>query len=325
MKKYLLFLSSDLSKGSPMDMIFVDDENLRRIIRLEVYKKKAGIRIYCRRMTGTWNGENFCDSRDSIEIEEDVIKKRMTTCSIPHHDVNDLVLLPDSIEVEKREEIFSNIIFKILSHGLLNSEVAAGKATFTRYIIRLKEIAGQLRIWDDTYYEFTSWQLENALESNYLESIGTKLFWIRDMQERAVEKSYSNMDAIWTRANTIIARCQRTLPDNAARDRLFLQDRDIERLQSDEKIINNNQGFDFLRNLYRYPLAFPCTGIAYTIYDSHGRDVDIIDNFYFCDEIFTNGIGVYCLPAIETGHGNSKEKFIRPAAGRALSYAFCFR
>ena len=323
MKKYLLFLSSYSGMGSNTDMVFVDDENLRRIIRLEVHKMKAG-KAYCMRMTGTWNDEVFCDSRDSIEIEEDVIKKRMTTCST-YHGVNDLVLLPDSIEVEKREEIFSNTIFKVLCQDCVNSEVAVGKSIFTRYIIKLNEIARQIRVQDYTYYEFTSWQLENVLESYYLESIDTKLLWARDMQERAEEKSYNNKDAICTRANTIIARCQRTLPDSAARDRLFLQDRDIEGLESDEEIINNNQGFDFLRNLYRYPLAFPRTGIGYTIYDSHGKDVDIIDNFYFCDEIFTNGIGVYCLPAILTGHGNSKEKFIRPAAGRALGYAFCLQ
>ena len=50
-----------------------------------------------------------------------------------------------------------------------------------------------------------------------------------------------------------------------------------------------------------------------------------MDNFYFCDEIFSNCIDVEYIPAIETGHGNSKEKFIRPAMGLALDYGFCFR
>ncbi len=321
MKKYLLFLPSDLGMGSNTDMFFVDDESLRRIIRLEVYKKESEYKTYSSRMTGTWNGEVFCDSKDRIEIEEDIIHKRITTCST-YHGVNDLVALPDSIEMEQREEIFSNTIFKILCQGYLDMETAAGKSTFTRYIIRLKEVAEQLHIPDATYYEFTSWQLENALTSNYLENIGNKLLWARNMQERAVEKSYNNKDEICKKTNTIIAKCQRSLPEYAARDRLFLQDRDSEGLQSDEEIINAYSGFDFLSNLYRCPFTCHHTGVAYTIDSSQEMDVDVMDNFYFCDEIFTNGINVYCLPAIETGHGNSKEKFIRPAVAKALNYAF---
>ena len=95
-KYYILHYPSLFGMGSNTDTMLISDEDVRYIIRNEVRRKNEGDRRLCDRFTGTWNGEKFCDSNDMSEIEEDVIRKRMSACST-YAGVNDLIELPDEL------------------------------------------------------------------------------------------------------------------------------------------------------------------------------------------------------------------------------------
>ena len=94
-KYFIMHYPSSWGMGTNADMRLVSDKDIRRLIRIELDKSKSR---QDDRFTGTWNDEVFCDSKDTEEIVEDVLHKRLTTCST-YAGVNDLVPVPEDIPV----------------------------------------------------------------------------------------------------------------------------------------------------------------------------------------------------------------------------------
>lgn len=176
-KYYILHYPSSWGMGTNADTRLVSDSDIRRLIRIEVERKRRHEQkiteeddddiwlSYSRiddRFTGTWNGEKFCDSSDIEEVVEDVIQKRLSTKST-YAPVNDLVLVPDGVPVIKTEKSFRDTIFRVCNQFGCVTDVIAGEGVFRRYILDLRNIDTLGDLEGGMCYDFLGYDMKNVL------------------------------------------------------------------------------------------------------------------------------------------------------------------
>ncbi len=168
---YIARTWSDFGMGSDSDENLVTEENLRRIIKSEVEKYRSGSRFCSRMYTGTVGDEVFCDSEDINEVIEDVIGKRLSSCST-YSRSKDLIKLPSDLPIHKKQEHYDNTIFRVFNEWGFKRDVIAGEADFTRYFLDLRDYAGdrnddELGLDGGKWHEFTSYKLKNVLTCEF--------------------------------------------------------------------------------------------------------------------------------------------------------------
>ena len=183
-KYYILYYPSSWGMGSNVDTRLVSDTDIRRLIRIELERKRRHDQkiteenddiwlSYSRiddRFTGTWNGEKFCDSSDIEEIVEDVIQKRLSTKST-YAPSNDLVLVPDDAPVIKTEKIFQNTIFRVCNQYGCITDVIVGESIFRRYILDLRNVDKLGDLEGGMCYDFLGYAMKNVLTTGLWENI----------------------------------------------------------------------------------------------------------------------------------------------------------
>ena len=166
-KKYILHYPSLFGMGSNTDIMLISDEDVRYIIRNEVKKRNDGHSWFCERLTGTWNGEKFCDSRDISEVEEDIIHKRLNSCTT-YAGVSDLIELPADMPLTKIEQKEEKRIFHIWNQYMnCFNDVIANETVFARYFLDLTESEGFSGLHKGEIHEFVSFDLKRVLRNTY--------------------------------------------------------------------------------------------------------------------------------------------------------------
>ena len=192
-KLYILHYPSMFGMGSNSDTLLVSDEDLRYIIREEVGRKKDD-HFFSERLTGTWNGEVFCDSGDISEIEEDVIRKRMNSCST-YDGVNDLIELPAGIQLTTAEQKEENSIFHIWNEYMsCFNDIIAGETVFTRYFLDLTGYGDLSGLHGDKIHEFVSFDMKRVLRNSYFMNT---IDMILDMEENRAHRFESKLNGTY--------------------------------------------------------------------------------------------------------------------------------
>lgn len=187
MERYYIFrYYSNWGMGSDSEMALLSEDNLRRIIELELIKKESGSDRYDDRMTGTWSDEVFCDSKDKDEVIADVIKKRLNTCST-YAGVNDLIVLPTDMVIETRKETLEKVIFRLFNQFGFRRDVIAGCADFKHHIVDFNDEYGRYGI-NKRYVDFVSYSMKNAAENHYFYTVEDFLTVNRDKALRMRKK-----------------------------------------------------------------------------------------------------------------------------------------
>ena len=169
---YIFTYPSSWGMGSDSDHMLVSHSSLRRMILTELAKKNRGDR-FCDRLTGMWNQEAFCDSKDPEEVVADVIEKRLSDSST-YSDVNDLILVPEWVPAMVRKKNMKNKIFPVWNQWGFRRDIIAGSASFTRYFLDLTGmqelgiLGTGLAMNQDSWYEFTCYHIERVLELHYV-------------------------------------------------------------------------------------------------------------------------------------------------------------
>ena len=183
-KYYILYYPSGWGMGSNVDTRLVSDTDIRRLIRIELERKRRHEQkiteenddiwlSYSRvddRFTGTWNGEKFCDSDDMEEVVEDVIQKRLNTSST-YAQANDLILVPDDVPVIKTEKSFQNTIFRVCNQFSCITDVIVGEGIFRRYILDLRNADKLGDLEGGMCYDFLGYAMKNVLTTGLWENI----------------------------------------------------------------------------------------------------------------------------------------------------------
>lgn len=166
-KYYILHYPSLFGMGSNTDNMLISDKDVRYIIRNEVRRKNEGDRRFCDRFTGTWNGETFCDSNDMAEVEEDVIRKRMNSCST-YAGVNDLIELPADMPLTIIEQKEENRIFHIWNQRMdCFNDIIAGETVFFRHFLELPKGEDFAGLHEGEIHEFVSFDMKRVLRNSY--------------------------------------------------------------------------------------------------------------------------------------------------------------
>lgn len=166
-KYYILHYPSLFGMGSNTDTMLISDEDVRYIIRNEVRRKNKGDCWFCDRFTGTWNGEKFCDSNNMSEIEEDVIRKRMSACST-YAGVNDLIELPGELPLTSVAQKEENRIFHIWNQRMdCFNDIIAGETLFFRHFLELPKGEDFAGLHEGEIHEFVSFEMKRVLRNSY--------------------------------------------------------------------------------------------------------------------------------------------------------------
>ena len=183
-KYYILYYPSSWGMGTNVDTRLVSDTDIRRLIRIELERKRRhDLKIteenddiwlsYSRiddRFTGTWNGEKFCDSDDIEEVVEDVLKKRLSTKST-YAPSKDLILVPEDVPVIKTEKSFQNTIFRVCNQFDFVTDVIVGEGIFRRYILDLRNVDKLSDLEGGMCYDFLGYAMKNVLTTGLWENI----------------------------------------------------------------------------------------------------------------------------------------------------------
>lgn len=171
MKKFYRFeYWSIWGMGSNSDTALLTEKNLRKIIELELEKKNTGDWLgFDDRMTGTCMGEVFCDSADMEEVIQDVIHKRLTTCTT-YAGVNDLIELPSHILIDEKEEKMKNTIFRLFNQYGFKRDIIVGETTFRRYLVDFGDEFERYQ-FRGRYNEFVSYDMRNVMENHYMYTV----------------------------------------------------------------------------------------------------------------------------------------------------------
>ena len=170
-KFYLLQYPSHWGMGSDSETRLVKDSDLRRLISIalekkrEADKRKAAGDIWYRydgRFTGTWENEVFCDSSDIEEVMEDIIQKRLNTCST-YAGVNDLTVVPEGVPIFKEDIEMKNTIFRVCNQFGCIYDVIVGEVVFKRYIVDLREYGDLGYLKGDSCYDFVGYNMKRVL------------------------------------------------------------------------------------------------------------------------------------------------------------------
>ena len=337
-KKYILHYPSRFGMGSNTDIMLISDEDVRYIIRTEVERKLNGKSRFCERFTGTWNGEKFCDSNDMSEVEEDVIRKRLSTCST-YAGVNDLIELPADIPLTITEQKEENCIFHVWNQYMTCfNDIIAGETVFTQYFLDLTNYEDFAGLHKGKICEFVSYDMKHVLRNPYfLNHIDTVL----DIEKRRYLRFESKIngtykvdegkyldDLIDMDGEELYKQYKKEYEDVAAKfaESIICPDIYLERmymdspaswyyddLRSDIKELMSKCNFRELA--YKYPQYIHSLGAVF----SEKKD----DNVYFrYDELFKTGCDIRYLPAIETGTYESRNEITLVKAFYALRNVF---
>ncbi len=167
-KYYILHYPSSWGMGSNVDVSLVTGTNLRRVIANELTRQEKGER-YDSRFTGTWNSELQLQSDNIEEIIDDVIEKRLNTCST-YAGVHDLIEIPDDIPVTVVAEEMDNAIFRLCNQWCYVRDIIVGKTYLTRYRIDLTAYTGELGLENGSCYEFVEYHLKKVAENHFSHS-----------------------------------------------------------------------------------------------------------------------------------------------------------
>lgn len=167
-KYYILHYPSSWGMGSNVDVSLVTETNLRKIIAHELTKRKRG-ELYDSRFTGTWNNELQLQSNNIEEVIDDVIEKRLNTCST-YARFHDLIEIPDDIPVTVVTEEMDNTIFRLCNQWLYERDIIVGKAYLTRYRIDLTAYTGELGLENGRCHEFIEYDLKKVAENHFFHS-----------------------------------------------------------------------------------------------------------------------------------------------------------
>ena len=327
-KYYIMHYPSFYGMGSNTDFSLVKESNLRRIIELEINKKNLG-ESYSERFTGTWNDEKFCADSNIDNVIDDVITKRLTTCST-YADVNDLVELPDSVAVIVSEESYENIIFRLCNFFGCVTDIIVGKAIFWRYKVDLTDFTGNLGIKNGIWYEFVEYDFKNAAETDF-EKASHLVEVLKDRIKRLTEKrdgkkditedgqyiydyipEYYSYDVYSEEIRKSQALTERfsNLPNLPDEYENHLCKKDYDNYISetplffdDEQISENEKHHDYTKLVYTYPM----------LSDGHDFACDFerngiwLNDYLSYEELFKKGSNVHYLMADFSNSAERKE------------------
>lgn len=337
-KYYILHYPSLFGMGSNTDTMLITDEDVRYIIRNEVRRKNEGDRRFCDRFTGTWNGETFCDSSDMAEVEEDVIRKRMNSCST-YAGVNDLIELPADMPLTIIEQKEENRIFHIWNQRMdCFNDIIAGETVFFRHFLELPKGEDFAGLHEGEIHEFVSFDMKRVLRNpyfmNHIETVldmekkrylrfeskingtykvgdGKYLDDLIDMDDAELYKQYKKEyeDAAAKFAEPI------TCPDTYL-ERVYMDSptsRYYDDLQHDIKELMSKS--DFRELAYEYPHHTLEPGTVCSEFPEEPC-------YFRYDELFKAGCDIRYLPAIDTGCYASKNEITVVKAFYALINVF---
>ena len=164
MEPYYVFrYPSALGMGSDYDTRLVSDSDFRRVVRFELAKDTNRLD---KRLTGRWNDEVFCDSKDMEEVVQDVIQKCMNRCST-YAGKKDLIRLPDSLSHRTEEVRMEDVVFHMWNQWGFYGDLVVGEIIFYRHFIDLTGIDNVAGLDGGEIHEFCMYHAKNVLENTY--------------------------------------------------------------------------------------------------------------------------------------------------------------
>jgi len=148
---------------------------------------------YDDRFTGTWVNEVFCDSSDIEEVMEDIIQKRLNTCST-YAGVNDLTVVPEGVPIFKEDIVMKNTIFRVCNQFGCIYDVIVGEVVFKRYIVDLREYGDLGYLKGGSCHDFVGFNMKRVLISVDDEDRDSFIERHKDLIERMTRKG-SNEDS----------------------------------------------------------------------------------------------------------------------------------
>lgn len=135
MANYLMRYPSSWGMGSDVDIYFVTETNLKRLLAEE--------------------------SKGSEELE-----KRLSTCST-YAGYNDLIRLPDDMKVTMHKEHMTDTIFRVFNQWRYARDVIVRDASFTRYVIDVQGHEELTGLKDGRFWEFTGYDFKGVLMNSF--------------------------------------------------------------------------------------------------------------------------------------------------------------
>lgn len=164
METYYIFRYPSASgMGSDYDTRLVSDTDFRRIVR---YELENNTDRPDERLTGRWDDEVFCDSKDMEEVVQDVIQKCMNRCST-YAGKNDLILLSDSIPHRFEKVRMEDTIFHMWNKWGFYGDLVVGEIIFYRHFIDLTGMDDVAGLDGGEIHEFCPYHAKNVLENTY--------------------------------------------------------------------------------------------------------------------------------------------------------------
>ena len=168
-KMYLITYWSQWGMGSDTEFGLITESNLRELILMETEKYEKHDRADSR-FSGTCEGETFCDSKDPEERVNDVIAKRLGTCTT-YAGQNDLIELPDSVNITSSKLKLDNTIVRLFNQFGFGRDIIFGEGEFTMYSLDLGQEYFRENDVVSTYYEdgwlrFAEYSLKNVAENH---------------------------------------------------------------------------------------------------------------------------------------------------------------
>ena len=180
-KYYIVHYPSNWGMGSSTDESLVTGTNLKRLIANELNRKNHGER-HDSRFTGTWNGEEYLESDNMEAIIDDVIQKRLNTCST-YSGLPDLIEIPNDVPVVEMKETMKQKIFRICNQWGFVRDIIVGEAYLTRYRIDLTNYTGNLGLENGKCYEFVEYDLKHVAENHHSEDAQS---WLQVEKNRLI-------------------------------------------------------------------------------------------------------------------------------------------
>lgn len=174
-KMYLITYWSPWGMGSDTEVGLITGSNLHDLIVMETDKYMKSPNRADSRFSGTCEGEKFCDSDDPEERVNDVIQKRLNTCTT-YAGKNDLIELPDSVSITTSKLKLDNTIVRMFNQFGYGRDIIFGEGEFTMYSLdqeqdffREKNVLSSS--YEDGWLRFVEYSLKNVSE-NHMSGFG---------------------------------------------------------------------------------------------------------------------------------------------------------
>lgn len=193
-KMYVITYWSPWGMGSDTEVGLITGSNLCELILMETEKYVKQPERADSRFSGTCEGETFCDSADPEERVNDVIRKRLNTCTT-YARQNDLIELPDSVNITSSKLKLDNTIVRVFNQFGYARDIIFGEGEFTLYSLdlehdffRANDILSTSH--EDGWMRYAEYSLKNVAE-NHMDGFG-ELDWLigtaRDKIKRLEEE-----------------------------------------------------------------------------------------------------------------------------------------